>query len=109
MPVAKFGCKDRSEKLAVPACSMIFLTAMGIIGAPAGAGALAATLPARDLLAADLRVGATGADGAVCATGSPPETTGATTVAPGPAITRVTFKLRSGSIMTRAYSLRAMT
>src|ERR1700734_2232443 len=114
MPVAKFGCKDRSEKLAAPACSRIFLMLMGIIGAAAGAGALAVILPARGLFVASLAAavlpaGAAGAGGAVCATGSPPGTAGATTVAPGPAITRVTFKVRSGSMMTRAYSLRAVT
>src|ERR1700728_4717053 len=112
MPVAKFGCKDRSEKLAAPACSRIFLTDMGMIGAAGCAGALAAPLLARDLpaaaslLAADVPAGATGAGGAVCATGAPPGAAGATIVAPGPAITRFIFKVRSGSIMTRAYSLR---
>src|SRR3984957_10083729 len=45
---------------------------------------------------------------AVAATGAPGGA-GAITVAPGPASTRVTFKLLSGSTMTRAYNLRAVT
>ena len=40
---------------------------------------------------------------------APPGGAGAISVAPGPARTRFTFRLVSGSIMTRAYNLRAVT
>src|SRR5882762_1231266 len=121
MPVAKFGCTDRSAKLACPSCSTIFLIAIGIDGDAAAGGGIAetlldaalldpalldaalleATLPDAALDAATAPGSAGG--GAVAATGSPPEPSGATTVAPGPANTRFTFKLLSGSTMTRAY------
>src|ERR1700737_315191 len=108
MPAAKFGCTDRSAKLACPVCSTIFLIAIGI-GAAAGAGPVA-ILSEAALLDAGLPRGAAGAGaGAVAATGELPAAAGATTVAPGPANTRFTFKLVSGSIMTRAYGLLAVT
>src|SRR3981189_282861 len=85
MPEEKFGCTDRSAKLACPACSTIFLIATGIgAGAAAGAGP-AATLPEAALLDASLPRGAAGAGaGAVAVTGELPAAGGATTVAPGP-------------------------
>src|ERR1700719_745839 len=45
MPVEKFGCTDRSEKLACPACSTTFLMTTGIGAEDAAGGRLAATLP----------------------------------------------------------------
>src|SRR5258708_12745218 len=104
--------------LVCPACSTIFLIAIGIGGVAAAGGGLAAilldaalleaTLLEATLPGAALARGSAGA-GAVAATGSPPEPSGATTVAPGPANTRFTFKLVSGSIMTPAYSFRPVT
>src|SRR3979490_2885155 len=110
MPAEKFGCTARSAKLACPACSTIFLIAIGI-GARAAAGAgPAATWPETALPGAGLARGAAGGGvGAGARAGAPPggprEGAGATTVAPGPDNTRFTFKLVSGSMMTRAYSL----
>src|SRR6266436_6102224 len=102
MLVAKFGCTDRSAKLACPACNTIFLIAIGIGGDAAAAAGPAATLVEASLPDAALPRGAAGSV-AVVATGAPPEPSGATTVAPGPANTRFTFKLVSGSIMKREY------
>src|ERR1700676_5122859 len=120
-PVAKFGCTVRSAKLVSLSCSTIFLMAIGMV-ASAGAGAgfpvccvaadlsgadlLGAGLVAAGLVAAGLVAAGSASTGAVVATGLPPGCAGATTVAPGPANTRFTFKLVSGSMMMRAYSLR---
>src|ERR1700676_2571438 len=128
-PVAKFGCTVRSAKLVSLSCSTIFLMAIGMVasagagaGFPAccvaadlsgadllGAGLGAAGLVAAGLVGAGLVAAASASTGAVVATGLPPGCAGATTVAPGPANTRFTFKLVSGSMMMRAYSLRAVT
>jgi hypothetical protein len=51
----------------------------------------------------------TGAGAAVTATDDLRGAAGTMTVAPGPANTRFTFELVSGSMMTRAYGLRAVT
>ena len=69
-----------------------------VAGAPAGAGFTARLLDA-----------GAGLMGAVASTGAPRGAPGTTSVAPGPAMTRFTFKLLSGSIMTRAYSLPTVT
>src|ERR1700688_4367205 len=118
-PVAKFGCTVRSAKLAWLSCSTIFLMAIGMVasaGAGAGfpaccvaAGLLGAGLLGAGLVAAGLVGAGSASTGAVAATGLPPGCAGTTTVAPGPANTRFTFKLVSGSMMMRAYSLRAVT
>src|SRR5260221_13748899 len=100
MPVAKFGCTDRSAKLACPACNTIFLTVIGIVADAAVGCALPAALLEATLPDAALPRGVAGTGaGAVAATGAPPGAGAATTVAPGPANTRFTFKLVSGSIM----------
>src|SRR6266436_5505618 len=87
------------------------------IGATGGAGP-AASLPETALLDAVLldavlldpaSLRGAGGAGAVATTGEACGADGATTVAPGPDNTRFTFKLLSGSMMTLAYNLRAVT
>src|SRR5712675_482374 len=92
------------------------------IGATGGAGP-AASLPETALLDAPLldavlldavlldpaSLRGAGGAGAVATTGEACGADGATTVAPGPDNTRFTFKLLSGSMMTLAYNLRAVT
>src|SRR5258706_16151333 len=98
MPVAKFGCTDRSAKLACPAFNTIFWTAIGIVadaavGCALPAALLEATLPDAALPRGVAGTGAVAVAVAVAATGAPPGAGAATTVAPGPANTRFTFKL----------------
>src|SRR5882757_1535508 len=117
MPVAKLGITDRSAKLAWPLLSTILLMDIGMAGAAVGAAAAdvavaAVPFPAAGFLARAAGSGAVGAGAAVAAVaaiGGPVFPLGATTVAPGPVNTRFTLMDASGSMMTRAYNLRAVT
>src|SRR5882724_10869437 len=113
MPVAKLGITDRSAKLAWPSLSTIFLMSIGVGGAAFGAAAARVAAAVEPFAGAGFLPvrgsGTAGAGAAVAATGGPVSPLGATTVAPGPANTRFTLMDSSGSMMTRAYSLRAVT
>src|ERR1700690_3209271 len=129
MPVEKFGITDRSAKLAWPPLITILLMDIGMPGAafdadaatagarpagarflpPRGSGGAGGAGPAGARFLPARGSGAAGAGAAVAATGGPVVPLGAVTVAPGPANTRFTLMDSSGSIITRAYSLRAVT
>src|ERR1700735_4066616 len=113
MPVAKFGFTDRSAKLAWPALRTILLMDIGMDGAAFGADATDVAPAAAPFAGADFLPlrgnGAAGAGAAVAAIGGPAFPLGLTTVAPGPVNTRFTLMDSSGLMMTRAYSLRAVT